>query len=678
VTQPERLSGAAESRIARRPSLLSEKWSRAQATVFLCLCAVYLITLAPDVTLWDAGEFNAAIATLGIPHPPGTPLYILVARVWSRLFGFLPQVVAVNALSAVATAAGCAILAGLIARWTRSVTAAVAAGVASGTVFAVWQNATETEVYALSMCLAICLVAVGDLAGRTGDRRHRLLLAYLMALAVPVQISALVAAPAAIVLAATPARGPVRWPVLWSLGMALGLVIGAGVMSTRLMVLCIAGWVAQPAVLAIPALRARLAPDGAGASSRSALALLAAVGVGLSAALFMLVRAAHDPGINQGNPSTWQAFLDVIARRQYAVPPLWPRRAPLWLQIGNLMQYSDWQVALGLDDSVAASWRRTPWSVVFGLLSIVGARWHWQRDARSARSLLILLLGASLGVTLVLNLRAGPSIGVGVLPADAGHEPRERDYFFALAFAVAVAWSGLGAVSLAARLGARRAWIGIALASLPIALNWSAANRRRLPDASLARALGTTLLESAPPRAVLLLAGDNDSYTTWFTQRVTRTRDDVTPVTIPLLGAQWYRAELARRDSLLTPVEVMNWSGEGATLRAIAGAARARGRALVASVAVDLPSRRGMSDVWTLRGIAYVADSGRRGRGIGYDSVDVESTRSTAQRIAELVPDLARGARDPVGRYISTLLSCPARALAAPLAGDRLSPVPGC
>jgi hypothetical protein len=85
-----------------------------------------------------------------------------------------------------------------------------------------------------------------------------------------------------------------------------------------------------------------------------------------------------------------------------------------------------------------------------------------------------------------------------------------------------------------------------------------------------------------------------------------------------------------------------------------------------------------MSDVWTLAGIAYLADLPRRGRGIGYDSIDVASTRITAQRIAELLPDLSRGARDPVGRYLSTMLSCPMRALAAPLAGDHLAPMPGC
>ena len=71
-----------------------------------------MLTLAPGVTLWDSGEFLAAIKTLGIPHPPGTPLYILIGKVWSiafaDLFGFARSI---NLLSAVCTALGCGILA---------------------------------------------------------------------------------------------------------------------------------------------------------------------------------------------------------------------------------------------------------------------------------------------------------------------------------------------------------------------------------------------------------------------------------------------------------------------------------------------------------------------------------------------------------------------------------------
>ena len=253
--------------------------------------------------------------------------------------------------------------------------------------------------------------------------------------------------------------------------------------------------------------------------------------------------------MNQGNPETIGAMMDVVWRRQYPLPGIWPRQAPVWIQLMTLFQYADWQVASGLDNAVSASWWRTPWSVVAAFLAVAGARWHWRQDARSARGFGLLLLMSSLGVVAVLNLRAGPSILDHILPAGATHEPRERDYFFALAFATAGAWAGAGVVV------AFRRWLsGVATPgdrrcrrspACPLVLNWRAANRR--PDGMIAPTLGEALLASAPPNAVLFLSGDNDSYTTWYRQSVLGERRDVVPVTLSLLPADWYRAELARR-----------------------------------------------------------------------------------------------------------------------------------
>jgi len=331
---------------AERPAVGAESPEpRAEKRVFAIVCAallvLYLASLAPDVTLWDAGEFNATIATLGIPHPPGTPLYILIARAWSQVLAPIPQAVAVNALSAVATACGCAVLGRLLARWTRSTTAGTAGGIAAGVMFSVWQNATETEVYAVSLLLAILILARGELAGVLGSARQRALMVYLSALAVPVQISALVAAPAGILLAATNRDRELPSPgIVLALGAALLLVAGLGLASSSLLV---SGLVA---LVAAAALGAR-SPSRAARSTPLLLALL--VFIGASATLYMLVRSAHDPGVNQGNPATWSRFVDVVARRQYDVPALWPRRAPAWIQLGNLAQYADWQVAFGLD-----------------------------------------------------------------------------------------------------------------------------------------------------------------------------------------------------------------------------------------------------------------------------------------------------------------------------------------
>ena len=46
---------------------------------------LYVLTLAPTVTLVDSGELIVASAKLGVAHPPGFPLYVLLAHIASLL-----------------------------------------------------------------------------------------------------------------------------------------------------------------------------------------------------------------------------------------------------------------------------------------------------------------------------------------------------------------------------------------------------------------------------------------------------------------------------------------------------------------------------------------------------------------------------------------------------------------
>ena len=501
-------------------------------SAFAILLAIYSATLAPSVTWWDSGELIAAVHSLGIPHPPGTALYVIAANVWAMLTFPLDYAVRVNLLSAVATAAAVALLGSMLARWTRDNVSALAAAICAGAASTVWRSANEAEVYALALLASVAILWAADRAG-AGEPgsgwRWVLLCAYACGLAYSLHLSALVAVPAAMML------------------------IGR--------------------------------PRNVGPRCLLQLGLLAALGA--SVVLFMIVRAQHDPWINQANPSTFSALIDVLSRAQYADPGFLARQAPLYLQIGNWFEYADWQFALGLNPSPPPSLARTSVTALFAGLALYGSLAHRSLDRRSWRALAMLFATASLGVILYLNLKAGPSFGEGVLPPGVPREARERDYFFATSFVVWGLWGGFGAMRLADALGRRvreaaprtiLRLAGMAIVASPVVMNWPAVDRRASADAGAARDAARALLGGVPESGVLLAAGDNDTYPLWYAQRVEGFRGDVTVVTIPLLATAWYREEISRRHALLDPARAAAWRGLRATLDGVCGTARARAR----------------------------------------------------------------------------------------------------
>jgi len=55
------------------------------AFVFFFTLIIYRLTVAPTLSYWDCGEFIACSYILGIAHPPGSPLFIMIGRIFSVL-----------------------------------------------------------------------------------------------------------------------------------------------------------------------------------------------------------------------------------------------------------------------------------------------------------------------------------------------------------------------------------------------------------------------------------------------------------------------------------------------------------------------------------------------------------------------------------------------------------------
>jgi hypothetical protein len=74
--------------------------------IFAISALVYLLTMEPTVSLWDCGEFISSAFKLQVGHPPGAPLFMILARTFSLFAGEHHDKVAlmVNTYSALASA----------------------------------------------------------------------------------------------------------------------------------------------------------------------------------------------------------------------------------------------------------------------------------------------------------------------------------------------------------------------------------------------------------------------------------------------------------------------------------------------------------------------------------------------------------------------------------------------
>jgi hypothetical protein len=528
------------------------------------ILAVYIATLAPTTAFWDTSEYIASAYALGIPHPPGNPLFNVIAHV----FGALPLAHSyaerINLFAAVTSAVSAGFWFLVAERWLRSIVpsrwariAAAAAGTLVGALsWTVWNQSTVNEkVYTLSL-LSVSLslwliVRWGDMP--SGPRRDKMLIliAYVIALSSTNHMMGVLVAPTiAVYVLWTDWREAIRpWVVIMMFALLLGVsglwtTFGAGTMGVVLIVATIA--VLGYAVF-----------YDAKDFGRSALYLgLAAVVIGVSLNyFFLMIRAGHFPAINEGEPTNWQALLDVLNRRQYAKPPVFERQADFVSQLQNYWQYFSWQFAGDCSRGFGpgCAWFNRVATALFTVLGLGGLMALWSRDKEAAAGATVMILTFTIGLVYYLNFKYGYSIHPG---QTLEREVRERDYFFVASFA---GWGLMVALGFGALMNLVGTWFRdraspsakwaiaspvLLLAFIPLLANRVTASRAH---ETLPRDVAIDMLQSVEPYGILITAGDNDTFPLWYAQEVEGVRRDVTLANLSLMNTDWHLRQLRRR-----------------------------------------------------------------------------------------------------------------------------------
>jgi hypothetical protein len=182
------------------------------AGVLVLASLVYLMTVQPTVSFWDCGEFIASAYHLQVPHPPGTPLFLLLGR----LMAILPlggnvgyEVNLISVFSSAFTTMFLYLIAvkvienfkgkrveNLLDAFGTYITAAIGAlSLTFAETF--WFNANEAEVYALStffIAFVTWLMMVWhEKADQADNEKYILLIAYLIGLSTGVHLMAVLA-----------------------------------------------------------------------------------------------------------------------------------------------------------------------------------------------------------------------------------------------------------------------------------------------------------------------------------------------------------------------------------------------------------------------------------------------------------------------------------------------------
>ncbi|MDR0232248.1 MAG: DUF2723 domain-containing protein [Dysgonamonadaceae bacterium] len=195
-------------------------------STFVVAAITYLMTMEPTTSFWDCPEFIASAYKLQVGHPPGNPIFMLTANLFSRLASDTSQVaIMINTMSALFSALTILFLFWTITHLARKIVApegnhkgeGINLGqmiiiMGSGLIGALaytfsdtfWFSAVEAEVYAYSSLMTALvfwlILKWENVADEPHSNRWLILIAYMIGLSIAVHLLNLLCIPAIVLV----------------------------------------------------------------------------------------------------------------------------------------------------------------------------------------------------------------------------------------------------------------------------------------------------------------------------------------------------------------------------------------------------------------------------------------------------------------------------------------------
>lgn len=567
--------------------------------LFLISFVVYALTVQPSVPFWDCGEFIAVSYSLGVPHPPGAPFFIILGRIATLLPIAENIAKRVNLVSAFVSALTVMFLylitVRLILRWKPNPQKFIdkisvyGAPIVGALAFAFsdtfWFNAVEAEVYATSLFLMSFAIWLGmvwfEKAEDIESDRLILLIAYVIGLSIGVHLLSMLTIFTLAMIVYFRLRERVDLKSFAIMG-----IISVGIF--LLIYKVIIFWI--PSMLddmpAVPAIISIVVSYGIYYTYKHRQRILFTflmgvflVFLGYTTYALIIIRANDKPAINENAPDNLVRFVKYLEREQYGEQPSpfkrrWSQepahqenyqkyssdwdffikyqlnhmylRYFLWNFVGRAGDVQDAPVAFIKSESGWGKASEFP-NRYFALpliLGLWGLYYHYKKDWKMFLAYLALFAVTGLGLAIYLNMPEP--------------QPRERDYVFVGSFFAFAIWIGIGVsglIDIIDKLIKKeiKKVYGVAVLAVSIFIvpfnmfvqNWDDHDRsgNYVPwDYSY------NLLQSCEKDAILFTNGDNDTFPLWYLQVVEGVRRDVRIVNLSLLNTDWYILQLKHEE----------------------------------------------------------------------------------------------------------------------------------